>query len=64
MPHDDAYLREAVDRAREEYHDALRRADQTPKDWRSRDTAWVAVRDAMNRYQTAMHEWVASLGWR
>ena len=43
-------LREAVDRAREAYHEALRRFDQTPKDERTRDAAWGAVRVAMKRY--------------
>ena len=62
MPRDDEYLREAVDRAREEYHEVLQRFD--PMDRRSRDTAWATVRDAMKRYQTAMDDRITYLSQR
>ena len=64
LPRDDDHFREAVDRAREEYHDAIQRMDQTPNSGSGRDTALVTVLDAMKQYQTAMDARIASLAQR
>ena len=61
---DNESLRQAVDLAREAYHDALRQFDKIPRDERTIDTAWGAVRITMKRYQTAMDDHIAYLGRR
>ena len=64
MLRDDDHIRKAVDLAREAYHVALRRFDQTPTDECGRDAAWATVRETMKGYQTAMDARIASLAQR